>query len=160
MKKRLRYQISLLVMALVGGGLATGLTLAGFEAYASVDSQIGVKRLVYLKVELSDWNSVSAKYAAWIWGEGLAGNFANNAFMESLGSNTYRCTVPSGYSNIIFVRCNNSSVEPTWDYDAGLCWDQTADLTLSTNSYFTVTGGSAKSRTGTWSSFTSYTYSS
>lgn len=98
--------------------------------------------VVYL-VPNSNWVSDDARFAAYIW------NDAGPVWIDmtdSDGDGVYECTVPAGYSNIIFCRMNPATTENDWANK----WDQTIDLTLSGNC-FTINDGDWNNATGAWS---------
>ncbi len=94
----------------------------------------------------SNWTDANARFAAYFF------NSSGDEAWVSLTKNSdgkYFAAMPSGYSNVIFVRMNPSTTANTWDNK----WNQTADLTISGN-YFTLTSSDWDNGTGTWSTIT------
>lgn len=76
----------------------------------------------------SNWLEADARFAAYFWQEGLPEVWVD--LTADSVSGVYRCEVPSGYTNIIFVRMNPESSTNSWD--DGVKWGQTADLSVPT----------------------------
>ena len=80
--------------------------------------------------------------------------------MTQVGTELYSCTIPSEYTNLIFIKMD-SSASTTEDVWANL-YNQTADLTLSGNyDLFTTTGYDTSTKLnghstiiGGWSTYT------
>lgn len=69
------------------------------------------------------WDADGAKLFAWVWD--TTGTLASTSFaMTKDGDNNYKVGIPSGFSNILFVRCPGDAVSFSWDYK----WNQTVDL--------------------------------
>ena len=91
------------------------------------------------------WEVDGAKFAVYYWNDG-GSNWA--AMTASTGSQ-YEVVIPSGYSNLIFVRLDTTG-NLSWDNK----WNQTGNLTVPTNgnNCYTVTGWGESD--GSWSKYT------
>ena len=76
----------------------------------------------------SNWLEADARFAAYFWQEGLPEVWVD--LTADSVSGVFKCEVPSGYTNIIFVRMNPESSTNSWD--DGVKWGQTADLSVPT----------------------------
>lgn len=128
----------------VYGSAITGdltITAAGVADDSGSDEEGSV---LYLKP--GPWDTDGARYAAYFYGNGETWV----SMTDSDGDGVYECTVPSGYTSVIFVRMNPATSENNWDND----WNQTADLTIPTdgNNCYTITGYGADGQpsNGTW----------
>lgn len=95
-----------------------------------------------LKVN-SEWTSDGARFAAYFFGNG-----EKWVSMTSQGNNIYTCSVPSGYSSVIFVRMNGGNTTNSWDNK----WNQSSDLTVpaDTSCMYTMKSGWWDGDVGTW----------
>ena len=86
----------------------------------------------------ANWIEADARFAAYFWQAGKSDVWMN--MTAGVEGDVYSCEVPSGYTNVIFVRMNPASVENSWDNK----WGQTADLMVPTNDavYYVMTEGS------------------
>ena len=103
---------------------------------------------VYLTVD-PQWKSDGARFAAYFFGNG---DTWKSMTAVSGQDNMYMCSIPSGYTSVIFCRMNGGTSVNGWDNK----WNQTVDLKLSDGHMFTITNpwnGSGDKATGTWSSF-------
>ena len=105
---------------------------------------------LYLKLS-SDWAGWPAKYAIYYFNDETNGwsDFMTAAEGEE---NTYKTTIPLGYSKVIFVRLDGEATEANWANK----WSQTVNLDVPTNgnNLFTVTsGGTGSECNGTWSKY-------
>lgn len=101
----------------------------------------------------SDWASAGARFAAYVFNS--AGDSAWASLTDADGDGVYECTLPSGYTweSVIFCRMDPSNT--TNDWIPGIMWNQTADLTIPSDSnHFTVNDGEWDKATGTWSVYT------
>lgn len=78
---------------------------------------------IYLRPN-SNWLEAGARFAAYFWQDGLGDAWVS--MTEDVEANVYKCDVPEGYSNIIFVRMNPDTSVNSWD--DGVKWGQTTDL--------------------------------
>lgn len=100
------------------------------------------------------WDQAGAWFAAWAWQTGSAGSWFTLADKDADG--IYEAELPTGYSNVIFVRMADTATEPNWDDDNK--WNQTNDLTISGNhNLYTITGWGGAD--GAWSHYDGPTYS-
>ncbi|MBR5104296.1 MAG: hypothetical protein IKZ08_05285 [Bacteroidales bacterium] len=84
---------------------------------------------IYLRPN-SNWLEAGARFAAYFF-EG-----ANNTWVSLTAdaeANVFKCDVPDGYSNVIFVRMNPGVSDNRWNTDADVdpnkpVWNQTPDL--------------------------------
>lgn len=83
----------------------------------------GEEGVVYLKPN-SNWLEADARFAAYFWQDGQPETWVD--LTQDTESGVYKCSVPSGYSNLIFVRMNPASADNNWDNK----WGQTADLVV------------------------------
>ena len=103
---------------------------------------------VYLTVD-PQWKSDGARFAAYFFGNG---DTWRSMTAVSGQTNMYECTIPSGYTSVIFCRMNGGASTNNWDNK----WNQTVDLKLSDGHMFTITNpwnGSGDKATGSWSTF-------
>ncbi len=103
---------------------------------------------VYLTVD-PQWKSDGARFAAYFFGNG---DTWRSMTAVSGQTNMYECTIPSGYTSVIFCRMNGGTSTNNWDNK----WNQTVDLKLSEGHMFTITNpwnGSGDKATGSWSTF-------
>ena len=101
---------------------------------------------IYMRAN-SNWLEAGARFAAYFF-EG-----ANNVWVSMVAdveANVFKCDVPSGFSNVIFVRMNPAVSENRWNTDTDTdttkpVWNQTADLFVpgagSTSICYVVTPG-------------------
>jgi hypothetical protein len=93
------------------------------------------------------WTSDSAVIAAYFFG-GPQGDIWVTMKKEG---NLYSCTVPEGYTSLLFVRLNPAGVSNDWSSK----WNQTEDLTIpSGKNLFTINswdGGAEGKSKGVWS---------
>lgn len=99
---------------------------------------------VYLE-PTAEWDKDGARFAVYFWVDDSDNGWVD---MESIGDGIYKATIPSGYSNIIFVRMDGSSSDNVWENK----WNQTIDLVLVPEDTFTITDPWAASSGGTWAS--------
>ena len=76
----------------------------------------------------SNWLEAGARFAAYFWQDGKENVWRDMA--QDVEANVYKCDVPAGYANVIFVRMNPSSTVNSWD--EGVKWGQTGDLMVPT----------------------------
>ncbi|MBO5106829.1 MAG: hypothetical protein J6B97_00145 [Bacteroidales bacterium] len=103
---------------------------------------------IYLTVD-PQWKSDGARFAAYFFGNG---DTWRSMTAVSGQTNMYECTIPSGYTSVIFCRMNGGTTANSWDNK----WNQTVDLSLSDGHMFTITNpwnGSGDKATGSWSTF-------
>ena len=91
------------------------------------------------------WEVDGAKFAVYYWNN----SSSNWAAMAASADHKYEAVIPSGYSNLIFVRLDTTG-NLSWDNK----WNQTGDLTIPTNgnNCYTVTGWGETD--GSWSKYT------
>lgn len=78
---------------------------------------------IYLRPN-SNWLEASARFAVYFFELGKPEVWVS--MTEDVEENVYKCDVPEGYSNIIFVRMNPDTSVNSWD--DGVKWGQTTDL--------------------------------
>lgn len=102
-------------------------------------------QVIYLNAGGSGlWDQAGAWFEAWSWGAGEGSWYK----MTSAGSGLYKCTVPEGNNNIIFVRRGPDMVSG-WDVDVHY-WNKTDDLVIPAGSNcYTITGWGGSD--GKWS---------
>ena len=90
------------------------------------------------------WDQGSAWFEAWSWGA-TDGQWIK---LEAAGNGIYKCVVPEGNNNIIFVR-RGPSMTSGWT-EGTHYWNKTDDLTIpSGKNCYTITGWGGKD--GNWS---------
>ncbi|MBQ7415793.1 MAG: starch-binding protein, partial [Oscillospiraceae bacterium] len=96
----------------------------------------------------SNWCNDSARFAAYFFG--TDGEAWNN-MTDSDGDGVFECTIPGNFESVIFCRMNPDSTENNWN--DGVKWNQTADLTIPTDgkNCFTCTEGTWDNDSGSWS---------
>jgi len=102
-------------------------------------------QVIYLNAGGSGlWDQAGAWFEAWSWGTGEGSWYK----MTSAGSGLYKCTVPEGNNNIIFVRRGPDMVSG-WDVDVHY-WNKTDDLVIPAGkNCYTITGWGGSD--GKWS---------
>ncbi len=103
-------------------------------------------KTLYLKAN-GNWLDANARFTAYFYGKDDAGEVW--ADMKYFGGTYYQVTVPDGYPNVILFRMNPATTENNWNNK----WNQTADLTVPTDSKncFVLTEGEWGG--GTWDTF-------
>lgn len=97
----------------------------------------------------SDWTAGGAHVAAYFWQDGMEEEWVN--MTEDVEEGVYKCEVPEGYGNIIFVSIR-SGAENNWDNKLV----QTVDLTVPAdeNVCFVPTGKDAEGKvSGEWTAY-------
>lgn len=79
--------------------------------------------MLYLKP--GQWASDAPRFEAYFFGNGEV--WVTMTASETAG--VYECELPTGYTNVIFVRMDPAKAEHNWDSK----WNQTSDLTLPTD---------------------------
>lgn len=88
------------------------------------------KQVVYLRPN-DNWLAGNAIFYAYVFNR-----YGGNEWIELVTEETdytgaYGCTIPAGYSDVIFVRINPTAAEPSWDDDVK--WNQTIDYVIPIN---------------------------
>ena len=93
----------------------------------------------------SNWKADSARFAAYFFGNGE--KWVD--MTDNDGDGIYECTIPSGYTKVIFCRMNGSTSANNWNNK----WDQTNDLDISPDekNIYTVAEGAWSNGNGSWS---------
>ena len=105
---------------------------------------------LYLKPN-SNWKADNARFAAYTFGNG-----DKWIDMIELGcTGIYSCDIPETYPNVIFCRMDPNIQTNGWDNDGNNMWNQTSDLTISTNEnkLYTVAEGAWDKGDGSWSTY-------
>lgn len=108
-------------------------------------------KTIYLKPN-NNWKSDNARFAAYVWN--TEGDFWFDMVDED-ESGYYTCTIPSKYTDLIFVRMNPSEPDNNWN-DSNK-WNQTGNLIIPSddNNCFTLAENEAwNGATKTWSKYT------
>ena len=103
----------------------------------------------YLKPN-SNWTQSNARFAAYFFNNSTKKN--TWVSMTANGDGTYKVTIPDGtWPNVIFCRMNPSTTANNWD--KGVKWHQTLDLTIPTDgkNLYTVKDGTWDKGGGSWS---------
>ena len=108
------------------------------EADAATATKLG------LKVN-SEWTSDGARFAAYFFKNETTYKWVS---MTSQGNNVYTCSVPSGYSGVIFVRMNGGNSTNDWSNK----WNQSSDLPVpdAASCMYTMKSGWWDGDNGTW----------
>lgn len=100
---------------------------------------------IYLRPN-SNWLEAGARFAAYFWQDGLGDAWVS--MTEDVEENVYKCDVPAGYTNMLFVRMNPDVSENRWNNENDVdpykpVWGQTADLLVPTgdNVCYVITPG-------------------
>ncbi len=96
---------------------------------------------IYMKCG-STWCSSSPKFFAHSWG-GTAENDLELTAVGGCETDVYYVDIPSDNTSVIFTRQNSSSTGIAWSPD-GNFWNQSEDISISTNDLFTCTSLSSK----------------
>lgn len=104
------------------------------------DVDVETVETIYLRPN-SNWLEAGARFAAYFWQTGKPEMWVN--MTADVEQNVYKCDVPEGYPNIIFVRMNPDTSVNSWD--DGVKWGQTTDLLVpeagSSNVCYVITPG-------------------
>lgn len=116
------------------------------ETPGADDGQEAEAGVVYFKPN-ANWLDAGARFAAYFFQDGKPETWAD--LTEDTVSGVYKCSVPEGYTNVIFVRMNPANAENNWDNK----WGQTADLAVPTGTdvCFVLEDGSWDA--GYWTSY-------
>ena len=127
--------------------VAAGAELPSKEDVGGGNTDVETAGTLYMKPN-ANWKEANARFAAYFF-EGEVNTWMS--MTDADGDGIYECGVPSGYSNVIFVRMNPASTENNWDNK----WNQTADLKIPTDgtNLYTVKEGTWDNGGGTWSTF-------
>ena len=128
--------------------VAAGGELPSKDDVGSGEGNVETAGTIYMKPN-ANWKDAGARFAAYFF-EGDANTWVS--LTDADGDGVYECSVPAGYSNLIFTRMNPSSSDNNWDNR----WNQTSDLKIpsdGTNLYI-VKEGTWDNGGGTWSVYT------
>ncbi|MEE1154157.1 MAG: alpha-amylase family glycosyl hydrolase, partial [Acutalibacteraceae bacterium] len=95
----------------------------------------------------TNWTQSNARFAAYFF------NSAGGEAWVSLTKDVYgyySAPMPTGYTNVVFVRMNPDSTENSWA--DGVKWNQTADLTINGN-FFKLTSSEWDNGNGEWKKY-------
>ena len=128
------------------GNLSLNPKESGLPENPGDDNQQAESGVVYFKPN-SNWLDAGARFAAYFFQDGLPETWAD--LTEDTVSGVYKCSVPEGYTNVIFVRMNPANADNNWDNK----WGQTADLAVPTGTdvCFVLEDGSWDA--GYWTSY-------
>lgn len=138
-----------------GGATVADATNATTTVTATADGTVTAHfeeippKTIYLKPN-NRWKTDKARFVAYVWN--AEGDFWFDMVDED-ESGYYTCTIPSKYTNLIFVRMDPSKPDNNWDND----WNQTGNLTipLDDNNCFTLAEDEQwNGATITWSKYT------
>ena len=118
--------------------VAAGAELPSMEDVGGGNDNVETVATIYMKPN-ANWKEAGARFAAYFF-EGDAYTWMDMTDVDSDG--IYECGVPSGYTNVIFVRMNPATTDNSWD--EGVKWGQTADLKVPTDDviYYVMNDGS------------------
>ena len=128
----------------VPGGVQVTFTLTGSDnAYTLSMDYAGT--MIYFKPS-TDWKVDNARFAIYMWNDG--GNrwiYLN----DTDGDGIYEGKVPTGYTNIKFVRLTPNDTANNWNTK----WNEDSNTTVPTNgnNLYTIKTGAGDNKGGTWS---------
>ena len=133
MKKRLNQFFSILLV------VCMLLSMMPAVVFAATPSTL------YLKPN-ANWKVDGARFGAYFF-QDQANTWAS--MTDSDGDGVYECSVPSGYSNVIFCRMDSGNATNSWD----AVWNQTSDLVIPTNgtNCYTIASDAWSHGSGSWS---------
>ena len=105
-------------------------------------------RTLYLRPS-SNWKKDNARFAIYMFGNGDGWTSMTSVSGET---DLYQGTIDDKYPKVIFCRMNPATTENNWNQ--GVKWNQTADLTLGTENMYTIAEGAWDYGNGTWSTYT------
>ena len=105
-------------------------------------------RTLYLRPS-SNWKKDNARFAIYMFGNGDGWTSMTSVSGET---DLYQGTIDDKYPKVIFCRMNPATTENNWNQ--GVKWNQTADLTLGTENMYTIDEGAWDYGNGTWSTYT------
>ena len=128
--------------------VAAGGELPSKEEIGGGNDNVETVGTIYMKPN-ANWKDAGARFAAYFF-EGDANTWVS--LTDADGDGVYECSVPAGYSNLIFTRMNPSSSDNNWDNR----WNQTSDLKIPSDgtNLYTVKEGTWDNGGGTWSVYT------
>ena len=138
-----------LTAVLVAAMMVFSMCITGVSVSAATSSDAtGASEKTIYFVPGNTWQKDSPRYAAYVWDN--SGN-AWFDFKDSDGDGYYEAAIPSNYQNIIFARMNPATTTNGWE--TGVKWNQSADITIPTDSKncFTLSEGTWDKGNGTWS---------
>ena len=138
-----------LTAVLVAAMMVFSMCITGVSVSAATSSDAtGASEKTIYFVPSNTWQKDSPRYAAYVWDN------SGNAWLDlkdSDGDGYYEAAIPSNYQNIIFARMNPATTTNNWN--TGVKWNQSADITIPTDSKncFTLSEGTWDKGNGTWS---------
>ena len=138
-----------LTAVLVAAMMVFSMCITGVSVSAATSSDAtGASEKTIYFVPSNTWQKDSPRYAAYVWDN------SGNAWFDlkdSDGDGYYEAAIPSNYQNIIFARMNPATTTNNWN--TGVKWNQSADITIPTDSKncFTLSEGTWDKGNGTWS---------
>ena len=101
--------------------------------------------MVEIRLVPGEWNVADAKFAAWVWGKELSGEWS--AFFAGEGD-TLSTKINAAADSIVFVRLNSAVDAPKWNNETEQenVWGEIKEEINKTSMIFTVTSYTA----GTW----------
>ena len=105
-------------------------------------------RTLYLRPS-SNWKKDNARFAIYMFGNGDGWTSMTSVSGET---DLYQGTIDDKYPKVIFCRMNPATTENNWNQ--GVKWNQTGDLTLGTENMYTIAEGTWDYGNGTWSTYT------
>lgn len=88
------------------------------------------EQVVYLRPN-GTWLSDKAIFYAYVFNRYGGNEWIELVTKETDYTGAYGCTIPAGYSDVIFVRINPTAAEPSWNDDVK--WNQTIDYVIPIN---------------------------
>ena len=125
-----------LIVTGVANGSAT-ITVSDGETTKTISVTIASD--ITINVSPGAWTSDNAVIFAWVWGNGISGQWVK------LTSNKF--VVPNGITGLKLVRMPNGSTQGDWD----TCWNDTGDITYQSGKTLTFSSwGSGKTSVFNW----------
>ena len=131
--------------AYISKDMTTFCVVAAGSELPSKEDVVETVGTIYMKPN-SNWKEAAARFAAYFF-EGGANTWMS--MTDADGDGIYECGVPTGMTNVIFVRMNPATTDNIWD--DGVKWGQTADLKVPTDDaiYYVMNEGSWEGA-GSW----------
>ena len=123
-----------------------------------MEAEAAAAKTLYLKPN-SNWTQANARFAAYFFNNSTGKN-TWAGMTDSDKDGIYEVTVPDGdWPNVIFCRMNPNTTANNWNN--GTMWNQTADLTVPTNSNncYVVKSGTWNKGGGSWCQLCYHTFS-
>lgn len=104
----------------------------------------GDANAVYLQPGV--WSADSARFAAYFFGNG---DTWVSMTVVPTDATTYKVSIPTGYTSVIFCRMDPATTENNWDNK----WNQSNDLTITAGQRYSITGWGTDKSPGQWGAY-------